>query len=258
MFSWICPKCGRDVPPSYTECPNCAPPKPVSGPVSSSAFPPAEPVVPPEPAIFPPPTPPQVPDPPPRAFEPPPAQPRGPIPIASHAPPQSVPYDLPPAPERRIHPALVMIGAAIGIVALLAILYLYVLPSKRTSSASTGSGAATTTEAAAPAAAGKAAHPYAKYLELTGVRVVEDAKQQAEVQFIVVNHSAADLPEMKMQVTVRSGGKPLFDFPYSVPALGPYESKEAREKLKMEMKPYELPDWQFVKADFEITSSPQP
>src|SRR5690348_15430553 len=23
MFTWICPKCGREVPPAYTECPNC-------------------------------------------------------------------------------------------------------------------------------------------------------------------------------------------------------------------------------------------
>jgi hypothetical protein len=24
MFTWICPDCGREVPPSYTECPDCA------------------------------------------------------------------------------------------------------------------------------------------------------------------------------------------------------------------------------------------
>ncbi len=24
MFTWICPQCGREVPPSYTECPDCA------------------------------------------------------------------------------------------------------------------------------------------------------------------------------------------------------------------------------------------
>ena len=23
MFTWICPQCGREVPPSYTECPDC-------------------------------------------------------------------------------------------------------------------------------------------------------------------------------------------------------------------------------------------
>src|ERR1700690_3678472 len=24
MFTWICPKCGKEVPPAYSECPNCA------------------------------------------------------------------------------------------------------------------------------------------------------------------------------------------------------------------------------------------
>src|SRR4051812_38224869 len=30
MFSWVCPRCGREVPPSKTECPSCA--APASGP----------------------------------------------------------------------------------------------------------------------------------------------------------------------------------------------------------------------------------
>src|SRR4051794_33997285 len=25
MFTWICPKCGREVPPAYNDCPDCAP-----------------------------------------------------------------------------------------------------------------------------------------------------------------------------------------------------------------------------------------
>ena len=24
MFTWICPQCGREVPPAYTDCPDCA------------------------------------------------------------------------------------------------------------------------------------------------------------------------------------------------------------------------------------------
>src|SRR5207302_199788 len=24
MFTWICPKCGREVPPAYNDCPDCA------------------------------------------------------------------------------------------------------------------------------------------------------------------------------------------------------------------------------------------
>src|SRR4051794_11894708 len=25
MFTWICPKCGSEVPPAYSDCPRCAP-----------------------------------------------------------------------------------------------------------------------------------------------------------------------------------------------------------------------------------------
>src|SRR3954469_20631998 len=36
MFTWICPTCGREVPPSYTECPDCtakaAEPQPAAAP----------------------------------------------------------------------------------------------------------------------------------------------------------------------------------------------------------------------------------
>lgn len=223
MFSWICPKCGREVPPSYTECPDCAPSKADEpAPVTTAA--PAPP------------------------------------PVSAPARPaneRAAPYE--PAVARSTSPWMVMLFAAIGIVALLTILYLYVLPAKKTVSATTpAAGEQAAQNGQAPAAAqAKTPHPYAKFLEVTGVRVNEDAKQRAQVQFIVVNHSAADLPEMKMQITVRSGGKSLFDFPYTVPSLGPFETKEASTALKTELKPYELPDWQFIKADFDITSTPE-
>src|SRR4051794_3434197 len=30
MFTWICPKCGREVPPAYNECPDCDPKNPAA------------------------------------------------------------------------------------------------------------------------------------------------------------------------------------------------------------------------------------
>jgi len=30
MFAWICPQCGRQVSPAYTECPHCAAPDSVA------------------------------------------------------------------------------------------------------------------------------------------------------------------------------------------------------------------------------------
>ncbi len=38
MFTWICPQCGREVPPAYTECPDCTR---KSQPVATAAPPPS-------------------------------------------------------------------------------------------------------------------------------------------------------------------------------------------------------------------------
>ena len=40
MFTWICPKCGKEVPPAYSECPNCpatAEAQPAPAPPAQSA-----------------------------------------------------------------------------------------------------------------------------------------------------------------------------------------------------------------------------
>jgi hypothetical protein len=56
MFTWICPRCGREIPPSYTDCPNCgkaeqasaagtaAPASPAYAPPAAVPPPPAAPV----------------------------------------------------------------------------------------------------------------------------------------------------------------------------------------------------------------------
>src|SRR5689334_12200142 len=62
MFTWVCPQCGREVPPSYTECPDCkkvstAPPppdQPPAAPPSSAAPPHPQPPPPPGPQFYPP------------------------------------------------------------------------------------------------------------------------------------------------------------------------------------------------------------
>src|SRR5258708_34554674 len=41
MFTWICPTCGKEVPPSMDECPRCKPAAPVVQPVPAQAPAPA-------------------------------------------------------------------------------------------------------------------------------------------------------------------------------------------------------------------------
>ena len=136
------------------------------------------------------------------------------------------------------------------------VLFTYVLPKKPATVSNAGVAPTAESATAVPGAAEKKPHPLAKFLEIVGIRWVEDAKQKAKMQFIVVNHSAADLPELKMLITVKAGGNVLFEVPFTVSSIGPYESKEFSAPIQTALKGYELPDWQFIKAEFEITSQP--
>lgn len=144
---------------------------------------------------------------------------------------------------------MVGICAALGIVALLGLLYFYVLPRKP---AETAASPAPVQNAAAP----QNRHPLAKHLEIVGVRIVESSGVSARIQFLVVNHSAADLPDMTMNVTLKAGDRTLFTFPATLPSLGPYEYRELTTSVKTELKPYEMPDWQVLRPEFQLTSAP--
>ena len=102
-------------------------------------------------------------------------------------------------------------------------------------------------------------NPVAKYIELAGFRLNEKSAGTVEIRFAVINHSEADLGDIGLQVnvramTARSGDPPLFSFPVAVQGLGPSELKDVTVTAPTKLRIYELPDWQFLKADFQVTS----
>ncbi len=102
----------------------------------------------------------------------------------------------------------------------------------------------------------------AKYIELVGLRVTERSPGHLIVQFGVVNHSEADVGDIKMTVNLRTtaakpGDPPLITFPAQVSRLGPTELRDVTVEVPTKLRVYELPDWQFLKADFEITEPKQ-
>jgi hypothetical protein len=110
---------------------------------------------------------------------------------------------------------------------------------------------------AEPSGVAKSNHPYAKFVEVTGVRVAEDAKKSVVVKVVVINHSNAELAEMELKVDVRpstakDGDPPLCEVSLKVPSLGPGESKDVSAAGKTSLRAYEMPDWQFLHVDFEI------
>lgn len=165
-----------------------------------------------------------------------------------------MPVNETPPPPRHLSPTLVAIGAALGLVAILGVLYLYILPA-RSHATNTQAPALQNAGTAAPA---QHAHPLAKHLEVAGIRLAETSPQTAKVSFVVINHSGAELPDLKLEVILRptTGGNPVFDFPVNLPSIGPFEARDMTSTIKTTLKPYELPDWQFLRPEFRITSEP--
>lgn len=91
-----------------------------------------------------------------------------------------------------------------------------------------------------------------------GIRVTEKSPGKLHVQFGVVNHSEADIGDITMTVnlrptTAKAGEPPMVTFSTKVPALGPEDLKEVSAEVPTKLRAYELPDWQFLKSDFQIT-----
>jgi len=106
--------------------------------------------------------------------------------------------------------------------------------------------------ATAPAPTGGSS-PLAKFIEVTGFRI--DANRKSEVQYLVVNHSDADISSANIFVTLRSakpGQPPLCRFSFKVPSLGPFESKEMSSPIGNAARGIFLPDWQEIRAEVQI------
>ena len=213
MFTWICPKCGGEVPPSYSDCPRCAPP-------AASTAPDATPAA---------------------------AQP----PTTASPAPQTPSPVVQPAPVYAAHPeqkstALRDIAVVLGVAAVL--LGAGYFGWQRLENGDRPKEDATT-KMEKPGEAPKD-HPLAKQIEVTGFRIREAKPGQAEVKMLVVNHSAANIADLRMTVAVQAKGtsKEVATFPLTVKRLGAFESTEASAKIKVALRAYELPDWQFLEA----------
>ena len=105
-------------------------------------------------------------------------------------------------------------------------------------------------------------HPLAKYLELVAFRMVDKGPGKIQVTMAVVNHSEADIGEVSLKVKLTTSAAkpedpPITEFTAKVPALGPRELKEVTVPATTKLKGFELPDWQFLRAEAEITA-PKP
>lgn len=110
-----------------------------------------------------------------------------------------------------------------------------------------------------PVRAPAKSHPLQKYVEVAGIRFVQAPNKDTEARFLVVNHSGADITDLSGTVniwgrTAKSEEEAAGSFKFKVPSLGPYESKEAVAPVTTKLKVYELPDWQNVSTEVQITA----
>jgi hypothetical protein len=98
----------------------------------------------------------------------------------------------------------------------------------------------------------------AKFVELVGFRISEKTPGKLTIQFGVVNHSTADIGDVKFKINftttaAKPDEPPLLSFPAQVSGLGPTDMKSVTVEVPSKLRAYELPDWQFLIANFEIT-----
>lgn len=232
MFTWICPQCGREVPPSYDECPDCkerAAAAQQAAPLAAAPVPDAPP-----PASMP-------------AQAPPPYQPAPAVTVRPYAPPPPSASSGLPVWLLTVVFALAILGVVAGVVWTVGYFH----------GRETKPSATVESPAAKP---GTATNPLQRFIEISGVRFAADPKHKGktDVRFVLTNHSDAEIQGAAGNVTVwantrKSDEEAVGTFTFQGD-LKPMESREISAPLNTKMKIYELPDWQNVTTDIQITA----
>lgn len=235
MFTWICPQCQNEVPPSQDECPRCA---------KRDTPPP----LPQEPAAAVP-------------VQQAPAAPQ----FSGQAPPAAAPVYVPPPAQQPVYAAEVAyaepksttmrdILVTVGVAAvLLGGGYFYWSRQQAAPTAETSAPESAPIESVA----GAKPHPLARQVEVTGVRLRTPKAGQAEVTVLVVNHSAAEIGGLKVDVVLMAKGtnREVAAFPLPVKRLAPFASQELTAKTKVTMSGIDLPDWQFLEPRITLADT---
>jgi len=142
--------------------------------------------------------------------------------------------------------ALAFLGVGLGV---------YAIATRNRPSAVLTASTAVESPAAKP---GAKVNALQKYIEITGLRFSADKdKKQIDVTFIVINHSDVDVDRLTGNVTVwgrthssEEDATGTFSFQTSI-AAG--KSIELTLPFTTKLKMIELPDWQNITTDVQIT-----
>ena len=217
MFTWICPQCGREVPPAYNDCPDCtaktadvAPPQPLAGNLEDTA------------TLSP-------------LFAAPPPPP----------PPKQRAGAMLPTWALAVLFAMAFLGVGLGVYAI------------ATRNHASNREAAAATNVDSPAAKpGTKVNVLQKYIEVSGVRFSQDKqdKKVINVSIVLINHSDVDVDRLTGNVTVwgrtrNSEEDAVGTFAF----IAGTALKELVLPFNTKLKFIELPDWQNITVDVQIT-----
>jgi hypothetical protein len=101
-------------------------------------------------------------------------------------------------------------------------------------------------------------YPYARFVEVTSLKVVEQ-NNRPQVQYLVVNTAERELDGIALRINVRSstaskGASPLFSVAAWVPKLAPHQSKEIRTDLDTGLTVAQIPKAANLRTEVRITS----
>ncbi len=178
--------------------------------------------------------------------------------LQESAPPAAAPTGKPAAvavrrAKRRGLPVWAGVLATILVVAGIAAGVYYFKPSSRAEREAKAAESPLEDIAPAAGAPDEAAKGYEKVIEITGIRVFEEQKK-AKIKFMVVNHAATELVDLEGAVLIVSvkGGDPIARIPLKIPVLEAYETKEIASPFNSKLRAYEMPDWQFLRAQLKL------
>jgi hypothetical protein len=99
---------------------------------------------------------------------------------------------------------------------------------------------------------------FARSIEVTGLRVMGDAKHASQLRYIIVNHSSAPVSNLALRIAVRSdsmpgSAKPLFTVSALLTGLAPYESREVVADIE-DLAAGEIPEWNQLKPEIQVVT----
>lgn len=155
---------------------------------------------------------------------------------------------------------LITLGATLTVILTCVFFTFYLLPALTAGGKHSPVIAASAPQSSLPAASGfaPAERPLGKALEVTGFRVGVDLTSKTVIQYILVNHSAADITGGNVTVTLKSTRgrfqhSPLVSFSFQLPAMGPLESREMTTVLDAPLKAGEIPDWRTLRPEVQVS-----